>query len=70
MSRDTDKRLTEVLREVQAHREWAAQQQLMARIHDDLISLPLEARAKIFAEFCIHCASEGGTASCTCWRDE
>ena len=70
MKRDeTPEGLREAIKEQTARQEWAAQEKLIAQIHDDLLSLPLEARTRVLQQFCVACGIDNPSCTCT-WSDE
>lgn len=67
IEQEAEQRIHNMVMEQAAKEAWAAQEKLIAQLVDDLESLPLEARLRIFAEFCCYC---GGPSGCQCWNDE
>ena len=62
--RGQDKYLA-VLREGQAKLEWENQQREIQEIKDKLLGLPLEARVKLFKQFCFECGKDDSTCKCS-----
>ena len=67
IEQEAERKIHSMVTEQEAREAWASQEKLIAQIHDDLLSLPLEARLRIFKEFCHGCGISG---ACDCFLYE